>query len=338
MGVTIKDVAKAAGVSISTVSKVINGYYSISEETQERVQQVIQELNYYPSASAQSFAKGATRTVTVLTDLGPNITFSNPHMFEIIAGMEETLRARNYRLVLCGSQSSTACEMAEEFISRRSADALAIHVSIMTHQLAALLVRTHFPHIVLGKPTFDSQVCWIDINNISSGIIAASHLAQEGYRRIAFLGGREHDQNSTHRMEGLRQGLENVGMCLDDQFIWLGDSTPADGLRMTKKLLSRKPMSDAVVCANNYIALGCVSAIRELGLEIPKQIAVMTFDDHPFSQIMDPPLTVVDIDVRGMGRQAGKFLLEIIRHPNTQVQTYVTTSNLMIRQSTVPQK
>lgn len=338
MGVTIKDVAKAAGVSISTVSKVINGYYSISEETQERVQQVIQELNYYPSASAQSFAKGATRTVTVLTDLGPNITFSNPHMFEIIAGMEETLRARNYRLVLCGSQSSTACEMAEEFISRRSADALAVHVSIMTHQLAALLVRTHFPHIVLGKPTFDSQVCWIDINNISSGIIAAAHLSQEGYRRIAFLGGREHDQNSTHRMEGIRQGLENVGLCLEDQFIWLGDSTPAEGLRMAKKLLNSKPMPDAVVCANNYIALGCVSAIRERGLEMPKQIAVMTFDDHPFSQIMDPPLTVVDIDVRGMGRQAGKFLLEIIRHPNTQVQTYVTTSNLMVRQSTVLQK
>lgn len=338
MGVTIKDVAKAAGVSISTVSKVINGHYSISEETQERVQQVIQELNYYPSASAQSFAKGATRTVTVLTDLGPNITFSNPHMFEIIAGMEETLRARNYRLVLCGSQSSTACEMAEEFISRRSADALAVHVSIMTHQLAALLVRTHFPHIVLGKPTFDSQVCWIDINNISSGIIAAAHLSQEGYRRIAFLGGREHDQNSTHRMEGIRQGLENVGLCLEDQFIWLGDSTPAEGLRMAKKLLNSKPMPDAVVCANNYIALGCVSAIRERGLEMPKQIAVMTFDDHPFSQIMDPPLTVVDIDVRGMGRQAGKFLLEIIRHPNTQVQTYVTTSNLMVRQSTVLQK
>ena len=138
MGVTIKDVAKAAGVSISTVSKVINGHYSISEETQERVQQVIQELNFYPSASAQNFAKGATRTVVVLTDLGPNTTFSNPHMFEIIAGMEETLRTRNYRLVLSGSQPSAACERAEECISRRSADALAVHVSIMTHQLSAL--------------------------------------------------------------------------------------------------------------------------------------------------------------------------------------------------------
>lgn len=256
MGVTIKDVAKAAGVSISTVSKVLNGHYSISEDTQARVRQVIRELNYYPSASAQSFAKGTTRTVIVLTDLGPNITFSNPHMFEIIAGMEEVLRARNYRLILCGAQPAAACEMAEEFISRRSADALAIHVSIMTHQLAALLVRTHFPHIVLGKPTFDSQVCWIDINNISSGIIAAAHLTQEGYERIAFLGGQDHDRNSAHRLEGIRQGLESVGLALDDQYIWLGDSTPADGLRMADKLLSREPLPDAVVCANNYIEDG----------------------------------------------------------------------------------
>lgn len=335
MGVTIKDVAKAAGVSISTVSKVLNGHYSISEETQERVRQVIRELNYYPSASAQSFAKGATRSVIVLADLGPNTAFSNPHMFEIIAGLEETLRARNYRLILCGAEPPTACEMAEEFISRRSADALAVHVSVMTHQLAALLVRSHFPHIVLGLPNFDSQVCWIDINNVYSGVIAAAHLAGEGYRRVAFLGGQDHDRISAHRLEGVRQGLEDAGLSLDDQYIWQGDSTRMDGQRMARKLLSREPLPDAVVCANNHIALGCVSAIRERELEIPRQIAVMTFDDHPFSQIMEPPLTVVDIDVRGMGGQAGKFLLDMIRHPNTQVQTYVTTSNLMVRQSTV---
>ena len=102
MGVTIKDVATAAGVSISTVSKVLNGHYSISQETQDRVRQVIRDLNYYPSASAQSFAKGATRSVIALADLGPNAAFSNPHMFEIIAGLEETLRAKNYRLTQIG--------------------------------------------------------------------------------------------------------------------------------------------------------------------------------------------------------------------------------------------
>ncbi|MDY6180305.1 MAG: LacI family DNA-binding transcriptional regulator, partial [Candidatus Faecousia sp.] len=94
MGVTIKDVAKAAGTSVSTVSKVINGHYSISEETARRVRDVIRELNYYPSASAQSFARGATKEVAVLADLSPNRAFQNPHMFEIISGLEETLRSK----------------------------------------------------------------------------------------------------------------------------------------------------------------------------------------------------------------------------------------------------
>ncbi len=337
MGMTIKDVAKAAGVSISTVSKVMNGHYSISEETQARVRQVIRELNYYPNASAQSFARGATRSVAVLADLSPNVAFSNPHMFEIVAGMEETLRARNYRLFLCGTGPSAACEMAEDFISRHSVDALAVHVSVMTHQLAALLVRAHFPHIVLGLPNFESQVCWIDINNVYSGTIAAAHLAKEGYRHVAFLGGQDHDRISAHRLEGVQQGLADAGLPLDNQDIWQGESTMADGQRMARKLLSREPLPDAVVCANNYIALGCINAIREQGLEIPGQIAVMAFDDYPFSQITEPPLTVVDIDVRGLGNQAGKFLMDMIRHPSTQVQTYVTTSNLVIRQSTIRQ-
>ena len=187
MGVTIKDVAKAAGTSVSTVSKVINGHYSISEETADRVRKVIKELNYFPSASAQSIAKGATKIVTMLTSLTPNTAFRNPHMFEIVAGLEETLRSRGYRLHLRGVDATNAYDVAEEIISRRSADALAIHVSVMTHPLSGLLTKLRFPHIVLGMPNFESQVCWIDNNNVYSGTIAASYLLSQGYHKIAFI-------------------------------------------------------------------------------------------------------------------------------------------------------
>ena len=106
MGITIKDVAAAAGTSVSTVSKVINGHYSISEETAARVRRVMQELNYYPNASAQSFARGTTKTIAVLANLAPNTAFQNPHMFEIIAGLEESLSARGYRLQLRGGDGN----------------------------------------------------------------------------------------------------------------------------------------------------------------------------------------------------------------------------------------
>ncbi len=335
MGVTIKDVAKAAGTSVSTVSKVINGHYSISEETAARVRKVIKELNYYPSSSAQSFARGATKIVTVLTSMVPNIAFQNPHMFEIVAGMEEALRAKGYRLHLRGVDETNAYEVAEDMISRRSADALAIHVSVLTHPLSALLTRLRFPHIVLGMPNFESQVCWIDNNNVYSGTIAAAYLLSRGYRKIAFIGGQYYDLGSVLRLQGVKQGMKDAGFLLDDQYVWLGESTRGDGYRMTNQLLDEKALPDAIICANNYIAMGCVAAIQERGLQIPGDMGVMTFDDYPFSQFVEPQLTVVDINVRDMGNQAGKFLLDIIRHPNMQVQTYVTTSTILERQSTM---
>lgn len=338
MGVTIKDVAKAAGTSVSTVSKVINGHYSISEETADRVRKVIKELNYFPSASAQSIAKGATKIVTMLTSLTPNTAFRNPHMFEIVAGLEETLRSRGYRLHLRGVDATNAYDVAEEIISRRSADALAIHVSVMTHPLAGLLTKLRFPHIVLGMPNFESQVCWIDNNNVYSGTIAASYLLSQGYRKIAFIGGQYYDLGSSLRLQGVKQKLQNVGFQLEDQYIWLGDSTRVDGFRMTTKLLDQKPLPDAIICANNYIAVGCVDALLKKGMKIPADIGVIAFDDYPFSQIIEPQLTVVNINVRDMGNQAGKFLIDIIKHPNMQVQTYVTTSNIMERHSTIHAK
>lgn len=335
MGVTIQEVAKAAGTSVSTVSKVLNGHYSISQATADRVNAVIRELNYYPSTSAQNFAKGTTKCVAVLTNLSPNTAFGNPHMFEIISGLEETLCKKGYRLYLRGVEAETAYEVAEELIARRSVDALAIHISVMSHPLSALLTKLRFPHLVLGMPNFESQVCWIDNNNVYSGTMAADFLLSRGYRKIAFIGGQYYDLGSTLRLQGVKQGLAEGGYPLDDQFVWLGESTRADGYRMTGKLLDEKTLPDAILCANNYIAMGCVAAVQERGLVIPRDMGVMAFDDYPFSRFTEPQLTVVDIDVRNMGRQAAKFLLDIIKHPNTQVQTYVTTSNILQRQSTL---
>ena len=166
MKVTIRDVANAAGVSISTVSKVLNGHYSISEKTILHVQKVMKELDYHPNANAQSFATGSSKTIVLLADMSSNMAFRNPHMFEIIAGFEETIQRKGYRLILQGTDETSACSYAEDIISRHSADGIAIHVGVMSHPLAAILTRSNFPHIVLGMPDFECQVCWIDNNNI----------------------------------------------------------------------------------------------------------------------------------------------------------------------------
>ncbi len=331
---TIKDVARVAGTSISTVSKVINGHYSISEKTAAHVKEVMKELNYYPNANAQSFAKGTTKIITVLTDLSVNAAFKNPHLMEMLMGLEEYLGKKNFRMVIRGVDATNSYEVAEEIVSRKSADALVIHVSVVTHPLTALLTRLHFPHIILGAPNFESQACWIDNNNVYSGTVAGNYLLSAGYKNIAFVGGQYYDLGSTDRLSGLKLALQESKNPLQDRYIWLGESTRADGYRMTKKLLEEAVLPDAIVCANNYIALGCVAAVQESGLKIPKDMGIVAFDDYPFSQIIEPTLTVVDINVREMGVQAGKFLMQIIKNPNMQIQTYITISNLIVREST----
>lgn len=338
MSVSIKDVAKAVGTSVSTVSKVINGYYDISEETVEKVHKAMKELRYYPNSNAQNFATKSTKTVAVLTNLSANIAYTNPHMFEIISGLEESLSAKGYHTFLLSVDETNIYEKAEELISCKSVDALAIHASVITHPLSFLLTKLQFPHIVLGCPNFESQLCWIDNNNTYSGIIAASYLVSIGYNNIAFIGGQYYDSLSANRLNGVKQTLKEHRCPLDERYIWLGESTKDDGYRMTKQMIEALPPPDAIICANNTIAWGCLGALRDNGLSIPDDIGVLAFDDYPLSQYMEPPLTIVDINVRDLGVQAGKSLLKLIGQNNTQIQTFVTTSNLIVRESTKKQK
>ena len=254
----------------------------------------MREMNYYPNANAQSFASGSNHTVVLLANLAPNAAFQNPHMFEIISGLEEALCKRGYRLILRGADATSACGIAEEIISRRSADAIAVHVGVMSHPLAAVLTRLQFPHIVLGAPDFDSQVCWIDNSNTYSGTLPRASFCRGGISGLllsaenpmiwvppppagreagAFQRGRE-----TGRPVYLARGIY-----------------PGGRLPYGRSLLSQKELPDAIICANNYIALGCVDAAAKKGLRIPKDIGIMAFDNFPFSQIIEPPLTVVDI-------------------------------------------
>ena len=298
----------------------------------------MKELNYSPNVSAQNFARGSTHTVVFLASLERNVAFSNPHMFEILAGVETILKKHGFKLNICGTDRTQASEIVESIISQRGADGFIIHASVLSRPLAALLTKKNFPHIVLGLPSFNSQVCWIDINNVFSGVTAVAHLLKQGYRKIAYIGGCEYDMISSRRLDGVKQGLESAGLSIDEQHIWLGESTSQEGYRMAKQLLSLKDTPDAIICANNHIAFGCVNAIKEMNLKIPKDVGVITFDNYPFSEITTPKLTVVDIDVRNMGKEAGRLLLDYINNTNFQVQTYTTKPELIVRESTKRKK
>lgn len=334
MSVTIKDVAEKANTSIATVSKVMNGSYSISEETVERVNQAIKELDYHPNTRARNLAQQSNQMIVFVTTLGRNMGFSNPHMFEMLCGIEHTLSRKGFSLVIKNMLPQEAAEYVERTADSKMADGFILHASVVTPELDHLMIRKKIPHLVMGMPDFDSQLCWIDVDNRFAGQVAARYLLTCGYRSVAFIGGREEDKISMHRLDGVMSVLDEHDVILPKNYVQYGDSVSDSGYQMTEQVLSGKDRPEAIICANNYLAYGCMEAVAAMKLSVPKDIGVLTFDDYPFSQLLRPKLTVVNIDMYDLGAEAAKTAIQIIKRPNMNVQSYITYPNVIERNST----
>ena len=191
MSVTIRDVARAAGVSTATVSKVINHSPSISQATIERVEDVIRQLDYRPNKRAQSFARKATRNILFLSELEHGVGFDNPHLFEMLAGAEAALARKDYGLLIKRINARELVNSFADIMDDEFVDGAIVHASVVSREVASLLTDTLFPYVVIGMPDFANRLCWIDTNNSVAGQIAASHLRKKGYERIAYIGGQK---------------------------------------------------------------------------------------------------------------------------------------------------
>lgn len=334
MAITISDVAKEAGVSISTVSKVLNGWSTISPSTREKVQAAIQKLNYTPNARAVNFARKATMNIVFLTALTQNKAYENPHMFDIMCGVQNALAQTNYSLTLVDtSQETYPGETASRIISQKCADAIVVHGSAISEETAHLFLKEKYPHIVIGHPDFSSHLCWIDTNHTLAGEFAAEHMISCGYTDTAFIGGKSTDVISIQRQKGFLGLMNKYGYQVTEEHIIYTDSSIAESCQATHALLNSPHRPRAIICENNMIALGVSKAIEKSGLRVPEDIAFLTFDVYPYSAIIAPRPTVIDIQVYDLGRQAGMMILHKLAHPDLQIQSF-TTLPLLIQGET----
>ena len=331
MAVTIYDVAKEAGVSIATVSKALNDSYTIPDQTKEMIREIADRLGYRPNARAKNFARRATGTVLYITDFYQNIAFENPHMFEIISGITTYLDDKDYSLTLKPLTKQAAPRYIRDIIQQRSADALIIHAHILSTELAAILSRVDFPYLIIGKPAFRCNVCWIDVNHEEAGKLAANYLLDRGYRRMALIMGQKSDALSQSRLMGIQQAMAEEELTFE---IVCNKSPYALDDEVLDSLLIRQSRPEVLICSNNYLALHCLQHIRKLGLKIPQDIALLTFDNYPFSMLADPTITAVKVDMHDMGINAARFVLQRIYKPNLRTQSYCTSPCILEREST----
>lgn len=335
MTITIRDVAKAACVSPSTVSKVLNNSPYISQPTIDLVNSKIKELDYIPNLRARNFARGETKNIVFLTLSEPHLALMNPYIFEIFSGVEEITRSKNYYLnYMSAGSHKDALLTVKKLITEKSCDGIILHGYAVSPDITTLLIRESFPHMLIGKPCFDTNACWIDVNNILAGEAAVRYLAECNLKKIAFVGGRKNDRITQMRYQGIRQFLLQKSIPFSKEHIKFGEPTIEHGYSLTREILTTNSIPDAIICENSLSAVGVVKAIREFDLSIPEDISFICFDNYPFSFMIDPLPTVVDIDVYTLGTEAAISLIRKIKNKNLSVQGYITLPTILERKST----
>jgi DNA-binding LacI/PurR family transcriptional regulator len=336
MSLTIKDIAREAGVSVATVSKVLNDKLYVAPATREKVVQTMQRLNYAPNASAANLARRSSKAVLYADSFYKGLPYQNPHMFDIICGVSHEFSRKGYRLSLLNLDADDRKpeEIFEEAILSHVADGIIIGGQFVTPQVEKLMLRYDFPQICIGAPAFDTVLSWIDTNHTLSSNIAVEHLLSRGCGRLAFMGGREGDKIFMDRLRGFQIAMEKNGLEVRREQVVYNDPDVESIYQSAVRLLELPKPPDGIICTNSLMAVGTVRAIRAKGLAIPDQVSLVAFDDYPFSPMILPALTVIDIDLYSLGIHAGSSLLKKIRNPAMLIQSYTALPRLVQRQTT----
>jgi LacI family transcriptional regulator, galactose operon repressor len=325
--VTIRDVAARAGVSVATVSKVINQRYGVAAGTTARVQAVIEDLGYEASLVAQSLRNHRTNVIGILVaDLEPFST-------ELLKGAADAIRGSGFELVVysAGGHAGDYVGWERRYLSRLSGTLIDGAVLVTP---TVVDVNYGAPIVAIDPHTGQSGLPTIDSDNLRGGQLATGHLLELGHRRIALLTGRPDLQSAQLREQGYRQALAAAGVPVEEELILLGDYDPAVATERARQLLTTPDPPTAVFAANDMSAIATIEAAAGLGLRVPGDLSVVGFDNIPESALCTPPLTTVNQPIRQMGQRSIQLLLQLISGEPPDATHITLATNLILRQTT----
>jgi len=327
--VTIKEVAAKAGVSTATVSRLLAGKQAAGSEVKNRVLRVVKELGYEPNHSARNLR---TRQRKVFGIVIPDL--ENPFFTGIARGVEETLRTAGYSLLIAHSDDSPEREEREIRVLRaEGATGLLLIPSRTEAAHYAVFDWAGLPVVAIDRLPMGWMVDSVKTANAEGARLATDHLLQLGHDRIAILNGPAHYDVAQERLAGFRQALAARGVAIPAEWVVHGDFRQESGFQATNSLLQSPQRPRAMFVANHMMALGALMAIHELGLRIPTDVAIASFDDMPWAAALNPPLTAVAQPTRDLGRTAAALLLECLQHPQRAVRQVILQPSLVVRAS-----
>lgn len=331
MKLTLEKIGKLAGVSRSTVSRVINDYPHIKPEVRERVRRVIEETGYQPNSVARSLASSKSKVLGLVIPSIINSVFTDPYFPRLTQGIAQACNEAGYTLTLILFHSpEEERQNARRIINNSLLDGIIITADILDDPIIPHLVATETPFVQVGRPQQPEKVSYVDTDNRYGGELATEYLIQAGYRRIAQIATAKNIAG-IDREDGYRKALRDHGMVIDPNLTAYGDYTRASGYTAMKALLPQEP--DAVFVHSDTMSLGAIQAIREAGLSVPHDIAIVGFDDLPPATLAEPKLTTIRQPIHQTGVVAVNMLIDILKTGTQPPRHRILPIELVTRQS-----
>lgn len=299
--VSIKDVAKKAGVSISTVSNALNGRSNVSDKTRKRIIEIANDMNYYPNTMARNLKVKKTKTIAFCFS-----EFDRNFYFQIIKGINDCVINHGYDLIICAHHS------IEKFLRNGFVDGALVNDRNVSDELILSTASEDLPIIVLDRELEGEHIYPVVVNNYLAMENLVKDLIGKGYKQYAYLSGIEHTQDNIERYEGMRHTLEEHGIPFTQKQYYHGDFTEKSGYQAARLMAISKDIPEVVICANDDMAIGAVKAFKEFGLEIPRDVSIIGFDDIELSSLLEPHLTTVSIPKYEWGMYAATILFRIL--------------------------
>lgn len=325
---TIYDVAKEAGVSISTVSKVLNNTGSIAEKTRKKVRDTMHQLDYQPSVVAS--VKKRIQTIGLLI---PNI--ANPFMAEIARGIENHVKKFGFSLMICSTDNDLKNEI--EYISilkQKYIDGIIIATGLKEDKAIKELLKADIPVALLSRDVSSLAVDAVLVDDFLGGYEATEYLISLGHKRIAMITEDINFPTIGARFEGYKQALEKAGLPYDESLVSLNNTSLDEGKQSTREFLHLSVPPTAIFASTEFLAIGAIQAARELKIKVPQDLSIIGFDDTVLSTICDPPLTTIAQPIYEMSKKVVELLIEEIEDSKETKQRIVLSPKLVVRAST----
>jgi DNA-binding LacI/PurR family transcriptional regulator len=329
---TIEDIAKLANVSKSTVSRSLNDSPLVKQETKERIQAIAREHNFRINQPARNLSMRQSHTIAYVTHSYYKSSYWAEDQFglEIMGGITNGLHALGYELLVILVDPNDK-GWAQQYLNSGRVDGFIIMTSTHKQSYIKTLIEMDAPFIVWGIPSPEYSCCSVSGDNVTGGRLATQHFIQTGRQQIGFIGGPEDDFEVKNRFKGYQSALEAAGRSVDPDLLVCGNYSHKSGTEAMRQLLEQKPKVDAVFANSDLMAIGAIDVIQDQGMQVPKDIAVIGYDDLAIAKYNNLPLTTVRQNIPLAGKLLAQNLIEYLK--NGVITNVTTPVELVVRES-----